>query len=90
MSRDMCKLRHKLRNGQNLPNESPNFRNNFFLTNFKDDLGHFSTNVRQYFQTVFFYSTLSSRMSRNMCKLCHKLHNAKKGVCPTFTWSNEA
>ena len=29
-------------------------------------------------------------MSRNMCKLRHKLRNAKTGVGPTFTWSNEA
>ena len=29
-------------------------------------------------------------MSRNMCKLCHKLRNAKKGLGQTFTWLNEA
>ena len=36
------------------------------------------------------FSTLSSRMSKNMCKLRHKLRNAKKGVGQTITWSNEA
>ena len=29
-------------------------------------------------------------MSRNMCKLRHKLRTAKTGVGSTFTWSNEA
>ena len=29
MSRNMCKLRQKVRNGQNLPHGNPNFRNNF-------------------------------------------------------------
>ena len=29
-------------------------------------------------------------MSRNMCIWRHKLCNAKTGVSPTFTWSNEA
>ena len=27
MSRKMCKLRHRVRNGKNLPHESPNFEN---------------------------------------------------------------
>ena len=30
--------------------------------------------------------TLSSKMSRNMCKLRHKLHNAKNWVALRFTW----
>ena len=33
-------------------------------------------------------STLSYGMSRTLCKLCHKLSNAKKGVGQTFTCSN--
>ena len=31
MSRNMCNLRHKVRNGQNLPHESLNFANYLFL-----------------------------------------------------------
>ena len=54
MSRKMCKLRHKVRIGQNLPNESPNDKNNFFLSNFTDNLGHFSTNLRPHYQNSFF------------------------------------
>ena len=37
MSRSMCNLRHKVRNGQNLPHESPNFTNYFFICNFSDN-----------------------------------------------------
>ena len=35
------------------------------------------------------FSTQNSRMSRNMYIWRHKLCNAKTGVGPTFTWSNE-
>ena len=49
----------------------------FFKGNITDNLCHFFTH-------------LNSRMSRNMRKLRHKLGNAKTGVGPTFTWSNEA
>ena len=58
-----------------------------------DDLGHFFTNLRPHYQNSFsslFCFVFYSRMSKNMCKLGHKLRNAKKGVCPTLTWSNEA
>ena len=37
----------------------------------------------------FLFSTLSFRMSNNMCIWRHKLCNSKTGVGPTFTWSNE-
>ena len=88
----MCKLHHKSCSGQNLSPWSPNFRNNNFLSNFMDKLGRFSTNLTPNDQNSFFSllcPTLSSRMSRNMCKLRHKLGNAKKGVGQTFRWSNE-
>ena len=49
----MCKLCHKVRNGQMLPHESPNFRNNPFLSSFTDNLGHFSTNLRPHYQNSF-------------------------------------
>ena len=45
MFRNMYKLRQKVRNGQNLPQESPNFRNYFFLSNFMDNLVRFFTSL---------------------------------------------
>ena len=93
MTKTMCKWCHKVRNGQNLPNKSPNFRNFFFQSNFSDKLGHFSTSLTPYYQNSFFFNfllALSSRMSRNMCIWLHKLCNAKISVGPTYTWSNEA
>ena len=38
---------------------------------------------------LFLFSSLNSRMSMNMCIWRHKLCNAKTGVGPTFTFSNE-
>ena len=46
MSENMCKLRHKVRNCKNIPPWSPNFTNYSFVSNFPDNLGHFSTNLR--------------------------------------------
>ena len=52
--------------------------------------------LRPHYQHSFFlnnlvcFFTLKSRMSRTLCIWCHKLCNAKTGVGPTFTWSNEA
>ena len=77
----MCKLCHKVYNGQNLPDESQNFIS-LFLISFFGHLGHIFTNL--------LLSTLNSRISRIMCIWRHKLCNAKTGVGPTFTWSNEA
>ena len=54
MSRNMCKLRHKVRNGQTLPHASSNFRNKFVLSNFTDNLDHFSTCLRPHYQKSFF------------------------------------
>ena len=91
MSRNMHKLSHKVGNGQNLPNE---FYKKNFQSNFTYNLGHFSTHLRPHYQNRFFKifflcSALSSKSSRNMCILRHKLCNAKTGVSPTFTWSKE-
>ena len=90
-----CILRHKLRNGKNLPPWSQNLRNDCFLNIFMDYLGHLSTNLKPHDQNSFFlkffsssFSNLSYRMSRNMCKLRHKLRNAKKAVGPTFIRQN--
>ena len=54
MSRKMRKMRHKVLNGQNLPNESPNFTNNFFQSNFTYNLSHFFTSLRPDYQNIFF------------------------------------
>ena len=55
----MCNLRHKVRNGQNLPHKIPNFTNNFFLSNFRYNFGHFchkseTTLPKQFFLNIFF------------------------------------
>ena len=93
-SRNIRKMRHKVRNGQNLPRESPNFTNNFFQSDFTYNLRHFSTSLRPHYHNSFFlnkcfvfYSKLP--MSKHMCIWRHKLCNSKTGVGPTFTWSNE-
>ena len=49
----MRKMRHKVRNGQNLPHESPNFTNYFFQSNFSYNLSHFSTSPRPDYQNSF-------------------------------------
>ena len=54
MSRNMCKWRHKVRNGTILPHWSTHFQNNFFLSNFTDNLSHFFTNLRPHNQNSFF------------------------------------
>ena len=62
MSRNMCILRHKVRNGQKISHESQN------LSNFMDNLGNFSRNLRPHYQNSFFlllFSTLHSRMPGN-------------------------
>ena len=83
----MSKLHHKVRNDQNLPHASLNFRNYFF----KVILRTITILPQQFFQQKnSFFSTLHTKMYINMCIWRHKLYNAKTGVGPTFTWSNEA
>ena len=57
MSRNMRKLRHKVRNGQNLPHESQNFTNYFFLSSFTYNFGHFSTSLRPDYHNIFLLQT---------------------------------
>ena len=83
-----------MRNGQNLLHESQNFTNIFLLSHFTYNLSNFLTSLKPHYQNSFFYnfflfSTLNSRISKNMCIWRHKLCNAKTVVGPTFTWSNE-
>ena len=54
ISRYMCKLHRKVRNGQNLPHESPNFTNYFFQSNFTYNWGNVSTSLRPHYQNSFF------------------------------------
>ena len=53
MSKNMCKWRHKMRNGLNSPHESPSFRYYIFLRNFIDNLGHYLQVWNQITKTVF-------------------------------------
>jgi hypothetical protein len=50
----MRKMRHKVRNGQNLPHESPNFTNYYFQSDFTYNFSHFSTSLRPHYQNSFF------------------------------------
>ena len=54
MSVNICILCHKVLNGQNIPLFSPSFTNYIFLSNFTDNLGNFSTNLRPHYQHSFF------------------------------------
>ena len=68
--------------------------NYLFWSNFTYKLSYFSTSLTPHYQNnftkyFFLFSTLHSRMSKNMCIWRHKLCNTKTGVGPTFTWSNE-
>ena len=88
-------MHHKVRDGQNLPNESPNFTNFFsskwLYVQFKPFFHKSETRLpKQFFLNNFFlFSILNSRISKNMCIWRHKLCNSKTGIGPTFTWSNE-
>ena len=64
--RNMRKLSQKLHYSQNLPPWSPNIF--FFFCNFRYNLGYFARNLRLHYQNCLFFSTLSSKMSRNFCK----------------------
>ena len=94
-SRNKRKMRHKLRNGQNLPHESSNFTIFFFKVTWRKIQAIFPQVwdhiTKRVFFLIFFclFSILNSRMSENICIWRHKLCNSKTGVGPTFTWSNE-
>ena len=92
MSRNMCKLYRKVCHGQNLPHESPNFTKPFFQSNFAYNLGHVSTSVRPHYKNIFFlfkYIFFSTPGCLKTYVFGVTLCNAKMGVGPTFTWSNE-
>ena len=94
----LCNLRPKVRTGQNLPHESPNFKNCVFLNHFMDNLGYFFHKCETTSPTFFlskyivllWFSTLNCKMSWNMCVWNNKLCDAKTCIGPTFTWSNIA
>ena len=60
----------------------------FFPSNFSDNLGREEEKKFKFFFS--FFSSLDFRRFKNMCKLRQKLRNAKTGIGPTFTWSNDA
>ena len=75
--------------------DSPNLRNYFFKQLYGQFISFFHKSEAALPKPFFFFkkkgfSTINSRMSRNMYILRHKLCNVKTGVGPTFTWSNEA
>ena len=88
MSRNMCKMRHKVRNSQNIPPLNQIWQIiqtiNAIFTQIWDHI------IITFFSKHFFlFSTQSYKMSLNVCKLCHKLHNAKTWVAIRLTWQNE-
>ena len=83
LSRNMCKLRPKLRNTRIYPLEVRILLKCFWC-HFMDNIGNFSTYMSPHYQHSFFsskleflFSVLGSMVSRNMCKLRHKLKNFK-------------
>ena len=54
LSWNICKLRPKVRNGQNIPHESPNFTNYFFQSNFTYNFSNVSTSLTPHYQILFF------------------------------------
>ena len=54
MSKNKCKLRHKVRNTQNLPHVSANFKYYYFLSNFTHIFLQFFTNLRSHYENRFF------------------------------------
>ena len=53
LSWNIGNLRPKLRNGQNLPHECPNFTNHFFKSNFTYNFSHVSTSLTPHYQNSF-------------------------------------
>ena len=70
MSWNMCKLRPKVRNGQNLPHESLNFSNYFFRSNFTYNFSHISTSLTPDYQNIFFQNIFFVFYSKlqNVCE----------------------
>ena len=90
----MCKLRPKVRNVQNLPPWKSEFYKIFLCIILCTNSAMFPQVWHHISRTVFskknlLFSTRNSKMSMNKCIWRHKLWNAKTGVGPTFTWSNE-
>ena len=73
MSRNMCKLRHKVGNDQNLPHGSLNFRSFFFPSNFSDNLGR-----EEEKKFKFFFSFFSSLDFRRFKTCVNCVRNCRK------------
>ena len=67
------------------------FTSYLFQFHFMANSGHYSTYLSPHYQSSFFskikflFSVLGSMVSKNICKLCHKLKNAN--YLPELTWS---
>ena len=92
LSRNMCKLRRKLRNAKFSPLSSKAYSNNKKMMSFYGQfrqLFHISepTSSKQFFLNSHFcfFFVLGSMVSKNICKMRHKLKNAKN--LPEPTWS---
>ena len=94
MFRNMCKLRHKMHNSQKKFSKNAKIKKKklFFSKWPLRQFRAFSKSLRPHKQDSFFqfFFTLYSRTSWNFCIWRHKSCNAKTGIGPTFTWSNEA
>ena len=80
MFRNMCKLHHKVRNGQNIPAWSSSFSNYIFLSNLTNNLGHFSTNLRPHFQNSFFFINFEKKKCVNRVTIC---------IMPKVGWQSD-
>ena len=94
LSRNMCKLHHKLRYAKIYPLEVPIYKL-FYSMSFHGQfrkLFHVSepTLSKQFFSKLeFLFSVLGSMVSKNICKLRHKLKNSKNLPELTWSWQNK-
>ena len=92
MSINVYKLRHELCNGQNFLPWNPSFREKkILLSNFTNQLGNFSTNLKPYYREglkkyiYILLSTLSSKRSGNIVKCVTNCVTPKRAlVLPAY------
>ena len=100
ISRNKCKLCQKLCHGLNWSPWNSSFFYNFFYVILQKKLGHFSINQKPRYQNSFLssfylFSIHSSKISKNMCKICQKLKKYQKlplthfiMIFQKFKWPN--
>ena len=94
--KNMCKSRRKLSMAKSYPLKVQILKIIFFLRfHFMDNLGNYSICMSPQYQNSFFskleflFSLLGSMMSKNICKLRHKLKNAKNLHQLTWSWQKK-